>query len=867
MNINNIINNENHKKFKFYVLILFLILLLFYVFNFYFKSPSRHKIAQFYYPNNNGVEIDVNDYGLTNLSYNGVKFAGSENYNHIINNIIFETPEGTEKRYGWITGAIEDIFVSQAIRSFNSELKYFEHIYRNNLDNSFTVKMDWDIIDSKTAKLDIFLTNNDSDDKIKSVSFGYFLGPYFTVPNLAPGNDLLWGIDNVKSSPVIFVKGMDWGTVAFFTDDYSRNFEFSSSFGNPNQQQGVSTTFNFLFNFTNSSYPGGDSSNRKFDPINPGETYKFTLYIRFGSLNDTIENLASEAFEFYRQSHPFILDWPDRRPIGVWFIAEGSKRSQTNPRGYLWDPNIDISDIENFRSRILNKTDEIIDRMNNMNPKPQGIIIWDLEGQEFNHAFTYVGYPNKLPDIAPEMDSVADDMFSRFKSAGYKIGLTIRPQIFLTGTELPSTCSAGDGRIATQDVFIDIDGPFLGRNYYCTSPNTWQVTQFSPGFQKTLDKDEEILEILRSKVSYAYNRWGITLFYVDSNVYVNGGPINKNIFKVLQQEFPNVIFFPELESLSYFGVSAPYNEARAGIFFVLSKAKPMYPNQAFSFIQAIDGINHSDPSIYNLLKQSVKEGNILVIHPWYSNSQTNSILSIYRDAGLTNESGRINLFNRQPNVYAGEDINTDLFSVINLTGSASDPDGDILTYSWSKISGPGDVIFSNSESLTTQVSFSAPGNYIIRLSVSDGLSLVYDEIQIIVDSNQTISSGSGGGGGGSGSSGGGGGGSSFSSQTNIFSTTSQTSTIFSSQQQISPNLTITTTPTSTQTNLSLSKKPLNSFHIQIINKGIVPALITANNILNDIKKLNESAQKIILVELQKILIFISDLLNKIINSS
>ena len=55
-----------------------------------------------------------------------------------------------------------------------------------------------------------------------------------------------------------------------------------------------------------------------------------------------------------------------------------------------------------------------------------------------------------------------------------------------------------------------------------------------------------------------------------------------------------------------------------------------------------------------------------------------------------------------------------------LSVSASDPNGDSLSYSWSKVSGPGSVNFSNGNLSTTQASFSTIGTYSLKVTVSDG---------------------------------------------------------------------------------------------------------------------------------------------------
>ena len=66
---------------------------------------------------------------------------------------------------------------------------------------------------------------------------------------------------------------------------------------------------------------------------------------------------------------------------------------------------------------------------------------------------------------------------------------------------------------------------------------------------------------------------------------------------------------------------------------------------------------------------------------------------------------------------------------------ASDADGDVLSYTWSKKAGKGSVSFSTNgtkKSSSTAVNFSAPGSYVLEVLVSDGKATVKDTIDIIV---------------------------------------------------------------------------------------------------------------------------------------
>ena len=57
---------------------------------------------------------------------------------------------------------------------------------------------------------------------------------------------------------------------------------------------------------------------------------------------------------------------------------------------------------------------------------------------------------------------------------------------------------------------------------------------------------------------------------------------------------------------------------------------------------------------------------------------------------------------------------------------------DVLTTTWSQISGPGTVAFADAGAVDTTASFSAPGTYVLRLAAGDGELCASDEVTIIV---------------------------------------------------------------------------------------------------------------------------------------
>ncbi|MFM9909763.1 MAG: PKD domain-containing protein [Chitinophagaceae bacterium] len=94
--------------------------------------------------------------------------------------------------------------------------------------------------------------------------------------------------------------------------------------------------------------------------------------------------------------------------------------------------------------------------------------------------------------------------------------------------------------------------------------------------------------------------------------------------------------------------------------------------------------------------------------------------------------------NYYPIARAGSDITITLPSnSVSLNSNSSyDPDGIIVSYNWSKISGPTQYTISNSSEVAPTVSALASGSYHFRLMVTDdgGLS-TYDTVVVIVNSN------------------------------------------------------------------------------------------------------------------------------------
>jgi len=310
--------------------------------------------------------------------------------------------------------------------------------------------------------------------------------------------------------------------------------------------------------------------------IGPGQTKTMRVAARFTetAIRASQYEFAPGAYAHYREAWPSVINWPDRRPIMSWFIGEVTRSTAVNPRGYLQDPILDVSNQGLFRDRVLSRAREIRDSMNGRSVRPQGVLIWDIEGQEFVHPTTYIGDPRVFESgYAPEMNAVANEMLAIFRDAGYRVGVTLRPQYLQWGTELPSTCTY-NAAWEFSDHYIKVNEPFGKRFYSCLDPLGLSWTLFPSGNgEQTIyakDKVNEVLQLLKSKTKYARDRWGATLFYIDSAVWSGGKAINAEILRSLQETFPDCLFIPEQWYLPTVSATIPFADPKNGSHPALS---------------------------------------------------------------------------------------------------------------------------------------------------------------------------------------------------------------------------------------------------------------------------------------------------------
>ncbi|HWS88127.1 MAG TPA: RHS repeat-associated core domain-containing protein [Pyrinomonadaceae bacterium] len=92
--------------------------------------------------------------------------------------------------------------------------------------------------------------------------------------------------------------------------------------------------------------------------------------------------------------------------------------------------------------------------------------------------------------------------------------------------------------------------------------------------------------------------------------------------------------------------------------------------------------------------------------------------------------------NGPPAVNAGPDRTVTHPDAAALQGTVADdglPRGGSLLVTWSKVSGPGGVTFSDERAASTTARFGAPGTYVLRLTASDTEFAAHDELAVTVE--------------------------------------------------------------------------------------------------------------------------------------
>ncbi len=355
--------------------------------------------------------------------------------------------------------------------------------------------------------------------------------------------------------------------------------------------------------------PGGEHDGQR---IRPGESATVTLSLRFIASGVPVVQVASDAYRSWAERWPAGASWKDRRVIGTVFLASSPQGEKTvpsgfpgNPRRYFTDAGLGIkaeAGLQRFQTRVLAQAESVVANLRRMDA--QGAITWDIEGEEFPQDTTYVCAPDEIGRVAPEMESVvgrglqysgmklADAYFKTIRDAGFRVGVCVRPQRFVLGA---------DGR-ARQE--------FL--------PN------------------REVADELIRKMRYAHDRWGATLFYLDSTVTADGVTLDAAILEAAAAAMPDSLLIPEESSFRMYRATAPFMTFLFhGDIAIDPGVRVAYP-QAFG-VNLINDVDSAKLAAHRAeLVDAVVHGDVLMIHAdsWQANDPT--VVDIYREAKRSN---------------------------------------------------------------------------------------------------------------------------------------------------------------------------------------------------------------------------------------
>lgn len=329
-------------------------------------------------------------------------------------------------------------------------------------------------------------------------------------------------------------------------------------------------------------------------PIKPGESRSAVLSIRLAGTDKPGWAIAHDVLAKYAAKYPMELKWDDHRPIATAFLATSEANYKNNPRGWFLNPNLDTTTDTGraeFHTELMKYADAVVANCKLLDA--QGVIVWDLEGQEMPHPISYLADPRTLAKTAPEMDAVADEFFKRLSDGGLKTGVTVRPS---------KVVAAADGKGWTQQ-----------------------------------DMADPIAE-MTAKIDYARKRWGCTLFYLDSNVdnvrdeqgkVISDPPMAVDPFREMAKKYPGCLLIPEHHSDRYWAYTAPYNELRLGYSATPPQVREAYP-RAFSVLRVVDGPSIEEKN--DELVQAVRQGDILLFRAWWDDPENAKIKHIYEQA-------------------------------------------------------------------------------------------------------------------------------------------------------------------------------------------------------------------------------------------
>jgi len=502
------------------------------------------------------VTLKMEPKGLVSLKCNNAEFLSSGEFH--VNQALLRKPSG--ETYAGDTNGVVKVDVGA---------------------RQLTATYPWGIVQVRyTAEqnrltLNIETKNTSPSDTIQGIWYAPLVLRFPEKINEYDGSIPL--MEHSVGDPGILRVSYDSGVLVVATEDVEKPLQFGFPWA---ENRPANTVFPLTVNTDRvktlpDSYPSIER------PIPPAASDQYQISLRFGRPGDTIMDLARDVYQKYAKQFPSKLNWPDRRPIGAVFLASAATNWAKNPRGWLMDSQLDVTTPKGraeLRDHILKLADQTITILRDMNA--QGVITWDIEGQEHAHAVSYIGDPRLATTLAPEISGIADDYFKKFRDAGFRVGVCVRPQ---------------------------------------------HVT-FSTGKAPTQQPVEDPGEELSAKIKFAREHWGATIVYIDSNVNAHDpNPLDAQIMKKIAAAFPDVLLVPEHSTLRYYAYTAPYRELRQGYASTDAAVLAVYPN-AFTMIYTADGPLDDRRKT---LTAAVKRGDGLIYRTWYPDPQNEKVRALY----------------------------------------------------------------------------------------------------------------------------------------------------------------------------------------------------------------------------------------------
>ena len=342
----------------------------------------------------------------------------------------------------------------------------------------------------------------------------------------------------------------------------------------------------------------------------PAHTLSFDFHANFFSTSAEVDNVVRTVSARFGQLYPQTTYSHDTRPIGQIFFVTGAGAANnalwaTNPRGWLGDSTINVftaAGAAAFKQRMVTFCTSIL---HNVASLPlRGFIIWDVEGEQYpNGPATYIGHPSWLPQVAPEMNAIINDLVQIFTNAGYQVGFTLRQQMLVANPGNP------------QLAFYNIN---------------WPQGEDSPQAEADLD----------AQVRYCQSRFGsqARLFYVDSNP---GQEINT--FHTLSAAHPDCLFAPECNGIvtRMYAYCQPYQTGRPVNY--VRNGLATQPQFVMTYPRAQSLINLAEvadtPANETAIAAGMVRGDIPLIRVWWATSPEIALLQkinpVVRSQGWT----------------------------------------------------------------------------------------------------------------------------------------------------------------------------------------------------------------------------------------